>query len=400
MVVVVVVVIVLLIMLFVHSVRLQKTGDVWRATAKELGLPAPNLAFFKPFGVDGTVDGIKFRALELTGEDDSGTSFVAEFRDLRLGLRVSQERTIDVTRVPFIGRVLAGGREDVEVGETGFDDQVRVRGYEADHVAAFLTPTRRQMLMRLLEHFPGVLVTDTEVRWRTRERPNELSSVAAPIRRFVAVALVMQGDDEPLTHAVDALEQGDLGAGLSELEVIEGPLRPEARLLQAEVLASGAGTTEEVGEVLAELDVIVPADPEVAALHDVVEQASPTPAAEPVPALDQELQLDELFGQSTADARAVFDQRYVGRRVRSSGEVRRATRFVNDLDFGAGPGVKAVISIGAVDLGPYGTVEIDAVVAFPSDTELAIGQQVEFTGVPFKLDGFSRNVLLREGTPS
>ena len=71
--------------------------------------------------------------------------------------------------------------------------------------------------------------------------------------------------------------------------------------------------------------------------------------------------------------------------------------YFNDLDFGAGPGRKAVISIGMVDLGPYGTVEIDAVVAFGPDTDLTPGQHIDFTGVPIKLDGFSRNILLEAG---
>lgn len=382
--------------------RVAKTGDLWKLAAADLGLPAPTFSgLFPTLGIEGTVDGYRVEAAEVGGDNDHHVRYRVQYSDLDLGLALrGQGGLISAVKVlPLVSKLLLGG-EEVEVGDTSFDDRFLVIGDDAAAIAEFLTPTRRHSLIRLLDHYPSVRVTDTEITWRFEGKPHDLHDLASPIRRFIGVAEVLVGDDQPLRQAVDRLEAGDLGVGLSELDAIEGPLRTEARLNEAEILVSGAGSPAEVDAVLEELDEVVPRDRELAALHAGVEalREQRTDAAPVEPGADstQVEALTQLFGGSTLAGRAVFDDKFRGRRVEWTGTVERASRYVNDLDFGAGPGTKAVVAIGAVDLGPYGVTEIDAIVQLPDDTELVVGDSVTFRGTPLKLDGFTRNIFVTD----
>jgi len=126
------------------------------------------------------------------------------------------------------------------------------------------------------------------------------------------------------------------------------------------------------------------------------EMSSPTPGRATVPG-DQLTQLTAIFADGPLRSRASFDRDFAGRPVHWTGVVRSAVTFRSDVHFGRVDGVRATIAAGEIDVRGFGNLMIEAVVHFPEDTELAVGEEVSFRGTLLKLDGLTRDIYVADG---
>jgi hypothetical protein len=141
---------------------------------------------------------------------------------------------------------------------------------------------------------------------------------------------------------------------------------------------------------------------QAAAAREAQPVNAPSPdSAWPVTEDDSMAMFDAIFdgNRLSFESEAQFAATYRGRQVQWRGTVKTARPYEEDLDFGDGPGTKAVITVASIQSDLYGNTEVDAVVAFPAEpgAPLARGDTVSFTGTLDKADAMMRNVFVRDG---
>ena len=476
--VVAVVVIMAVVVLGVRVYQVNRQTPIWRQVAADLGLASgPTGSLTKKLGVFGRIDGIGVSIKELSGDDDTDVLFEAEYpvpRGLGLLVRADLDRR---RRDSTFGRLFR--RAPIPLADDHLDATLWVSGDDPQQVAAYLTPSRQHAIASLVRRLPAATVRDDKITMAISGRVDRVDDIAGKMRAMHEVALLMHRATDELDAALHRIDQGDLAEGLAALRATKPPLRRPALRMAAEIMVSGAGTTDDVAEVLDEMELEAIDDHEVTWLREWVLAAaarqaeapddhrvigdprlaggaapddhraigdprlagaaapddhrvigdprlagaeapdpddrvaerppapSPvadTPAGGPPPrpsdvsdATRQAEDLAALFEGDAASGREWFERHLLGGTVTWVGTVRRARSFGNDLDLGAGPGLKVVVRVGEVDLGDYGDGEVDAVVAFPPHTVVSDGAEIRFCAIPVRLDGFTRNIFCTAG---
>ncbi len=67
------------------------------------------------------------------------------------------------------------------------------------------------------------------------------------------------------------------------------------------------------------------------------------------------------------------------------------------LEFGEGPGVRAVVRVYRLGWDLSGGRDVDAVVALPEGAIVPVGAEVEFEGVLVRADSLMRNLFVDDG---
>ncbi|MFN3216188.1 MAG: hypothetical protein ACE367_06810 [Acidimicrobiales bacterium] len=449
--------------------RRSRLQPLWARAAADLGLPPPTGGPLADPSISGRVDGRHLTVRERSGDDKVWIEYeLAILRSLPAGLTISSEHL--GSRIPVLGKLFSGGREQVETGDGAFDEAFIVTGDDSDEVRAFLTDERRTCLVRLAQECPGFELKRGELTYRFNDRSEKIADLARPAHAMVAAARVLSpsgagsashrgraGDGEAAAGQIFPGAEQRLSPPSGRPPGIEPPVTTSSATSTTTAATDAATTTDDVaadaaaappvavspiegrteatssdvpgvvfpvvgpgadpadfddvgpvGETVGPAGLLDPADAtgeadgadaagsEIPGEARALEGAEDPGAA--VTAVDQAPALAAVFGVSAGAGAAVFDERLRGRRVRWSGTVERAGRYANDLDLGAGPGIRAVVDLGSVDTGDYGVARVAAVVAFPLDAAVGDGDPVTFEGTAASLDHFARRVVVTDAT--
>jgi hypothetical protein len=297
------------------------------------------------------------------------------------------------------------GAQKIETGDAGFDSRVVLKGDFPSRVAGFLTPERRRSVLKLLDDFKGVKIDHQNIEWTKSgvaknpaeivEIVNQLSSAATAFSGGAAGSSTVEGGRISLKEAVVPAAAAAVASvfmnpsGAQPLSV-----EPPAALRAREAPAASAPTTQDT-----------PATTTQDAAATTTQREAATPAA-PSPA-GTELAIADVCSQlftrsiTSTEAKKRFEERYKGKRVRWSGNLRRATTYSIDLVFKGGPGTKATFALPVPSTGALGGA-VQAVVqlspAAAAQLKSRVGEEIAFEGRLLSCDTMVRNLNIADAT--
>lgn len=383
-----------------RAVRLQ-----WAAAAQALGVAVESSSFSHP-RLAGTVDGFDV-LVEVKGSGDNArTRYRVTYPPVAPPFELRREGGTQ-----RILRLL--GVEDVQLGDSTFDEAFVVKTDAAAQLTAFLTPARRLSLLRLLAAHRSMAATESALEVTTRKVEGKAATIEGTVRRLAATAkhIVGTATTPTLDEAIASRAAGDLGDSLERVEraIASDPTDLDARMLHADA-ALAAGDVTRFAAAAEALRNTLPADVEAESLRAAAAERIGRGERPPgtTATSDQTLTNDgamamfeEVFGgdRLSFESEREFAATYRGRPVRWSGTVKSTRRYDHDLDFGDGPGTKAVVTVATIESDLYGNTAVDAVVALPAEpgAALARGDVVTFTGTLDRADAMMRNLFVRDG---
>lgn len=125
------------------------------------------------------------------------TTFVLEFHQ-RLPVQMTLQSEGPVTRfTKFFGF------DDIEIGDPAFDEAIYIQSQHYRELERFLTPVRRKAILALVQDGQMIVITRREIhviRLRPISHPEQIT---VPVRRMVALAERLCGDDGNADAAVE-----------------------------------------------------------------------------------------------------------------------------------------------------------------------------------------------------
>ena len=413
--------------------QMDAMNEAWQAAASTLGFDFASGSWGGGPTLTGTFDGAAAEIHSYTKSSGKSstryTRYTVEFPPIGVGLRLSRQSGFG-----SILKVL--GIQDIEIGESTFDEAFLVQAADPQAARAFLTPGVSMVLNRLIAVHPEVVVSDDSLVLDQRATVRDPDTLVSTVRRLASAAEVLGDADE--SNALSKLVEDRLAG------TIPGPHEPQqdtnqsvdSRLFVGEALMA-AGSIGVAGRIFEALGAQLPADVEVAgwsehARHSGTgEPAAPPPGTPPRPpahatsaevpsavsednedpvvaeskqAADQPVDRDalavatDLFGENrlSFETAQLFDETYAGRDVEWTGKVRKATVVDHDRLLGDGPLTKAVIEVASLENDLFGNTVVSAIVALPSRAAdmLPEGRSVGFTGRLVGIDALVRNVYV------
>ena len=311
--------------------------EAWQDAATQLGMRFTPGAMTRSKSIQGQM--YENRVEVDTFKRSSGKSSTTYTRyrtyfpeSLGLGLQLKQQGFMAGVASFF-------GSQDIELGDPQFDPEVVVKGNDPGRVAEFLTPSRRLRILRLFQEFPGCEIKDHLIEWSNKGHEKQADRIVGTVRRLSLAA----------TRLRDGAESG------REQEA-------------AEVVERRISVPEPV-----------PVVPEVQP-----EPIAPAVVAAASDGLDVTTVCEDLFASSVMsfEARRLFDERYMDRSVRWSGELQSVTSYQIDRVFTGTAGSKMVLDLVEVEGAFDRTVQ--AIVRLPQDAveglRSRIGESITFEG--------------------
>jgi len=325
--------------------RRRRREEAWQQVARELGLQFFAGSWTSGPAIAGTVSG-SFISVDTQGaNDDRVTRYT-------IGYPSTGQQDIGLTKqssfhFTLVKRLMA--KNDVEIGDPKFDDRVLIDATDPIEAARYLSPVRRQSVLRLFAHQPfrDPKVTDTSVVVDTLGIESDPANLRATISTLLHTAAIMSAP--------------------TDVEAVEEPLLPQ--------------------------DEVVP-DPDPEPEEDVTRPRADLPIA-----LDHDSVINDLFesGRMGFETDQHFQATYEGATICWTGKVDRSRTYRNDSDF-EGTGIKATLVVGAVEQSTLRSRMAKAVVQFPEDTVIERGQELTFDGTLVRADRFTRRVFIANGT--
>ncbi len=424
-----------------------KANTAWDDAARGLNLTRSPGSAFSSGQIAGTIDGVRIDVdTETRGSGNNRKMFTIYSAILPVA-----GPNIDIRRegnARFFQKLFGG--EDLTVGDSLFDDAVRIDGANPANVRNYLTPARRIAVLSLFELFPNARLTGGHLKFESSGREGNAARLESNVRRLANMALIIS-QPQAVDHALQLEAQGDLAAGADALAAANRD-QPNVytQLLEAEARVA-LGERREAATILREVEQTLPEDPEVAGWRRVAEQpleqlpvsapppmpvqpqvveptplpdsepaplpdpasvpTTPAPTSEPVvaptpsvvtPAADLSAPaiIADLFvsNRMSYAVEEHFAATYRGRTVRWSGTVTKLGDSHLDRDFGGKPGRKAVVLVGHLGDGQLVSDEIDAIVQLPADADVSRDDQIEFTGTLLRVDRFMRNIYIADAS--
>lgn len=352
--------------------RTRERDENWREVAREF-----NLQFFAGSwnsgpAIAGTFNGF-FISVDTQGtNEDRVTRYTVRYPGSGgEGVGLTKQSPIHFSFVKLLT-----GKNDIEIGDREFDAKVLIDARDPVAAARYLSPMRRQAVMRVLYHQPfrSPRITDTSIVVDTLG----IESEATNLRDTVSVLL-------EAARTMSAPTDVDLAVGAAE--TIEAPSPPQDKVVQEPATPEDRVAPEPHPEPHPE--------PQLSPATDTPPQAVPRPAR---PTLDQHSVITDLFesGRMGFETDEHFAATYAGTQVRWSGEVDTVRELRNDSDFD-GTGIKATLLVGSQDGSEMRSRIAKAVVQLPEGTEIERGQHVEFTGTLVRSDRFTRQLYVADG---
>jgi len=374
-----------------HSRRVR---EAWASAAAELGLQFDPGSLTRRKSMNGVINGNRVEVETFVRNSGSKSSHsVTRYRvhypkQLASGLQIKPRGLLSDAAAFF-------GAQNIATGDAGFDSRVVVKGDFPSRVSGFLTPERRRQVLRILDDFKGVKIDHQNLEWTKSGVAKTPGEIVGIVNELASAATALSGDAPavekvavPLaTAAATSVLMGRLG---------ERPISVEAP----------AAITPEPAPTAALLPSDAPPSlAEAAAAPASAQAAASTPPA--TSAANTELAVADVCAQlftrsiTSTEARKRFDEHYKGRRVRWSGNLRRAATYSIDLVFKGGPGTKATFALPVSSQGALGG-SVQAVVQLsPTAAEQLkrrIGEEITFEGRLLSFDSMVRNFNIADAT--
>ena len=369
-----------------HSRRVR---EAWSSAASQLGLEFDPGSLTRRKSLNGLINGNRVEVETFTRNSGSKSSHsVTRYRvrypqQLASGLQI-KPRGLLSNAAAFLGA------QNIETGDAGFDSRVVVKGDFPSRVAGFLTPARRREVLRILDDFKGVKIDHQNIEWTKSGVTRNPAEIVEIVRELSAAATALSGDSTggtPVAKAAVPLAAAAVASVFmnpSDAKPIS--VEPPARLRGREVPAQAATLREPLA---------APAASE-----------TPTSLAEATDA-GAELAVAEICSQlftrsiTSTEAKKLFEERYKGRRVRWSGNLRRAATYSIDLVFKGGPGTKATFALPVASQGALGGTVQAVVQLSPAAAEQLkkrVGDEIAFEGKLLSFDSMVRNFNIADAT--
>ena len=209
----------------------MRTLETWSMTADSLGLRFNNGGWALPSKIFGEVNNNKVTVKTATRGSGKNSHTVTEYN---IDYAMPVEFKFKLTKQHLLhsfGKMF--GMQDIEVGDSSFDDSVVVQGSDAARIKDFLTAPRRKHIKKILELYKEVAITNHGIEVVTRGMESSLQKLKSTIETLCAMAAAVQpsrGKEHPVEQAKKARENGDISraveiianaTGLSEDEMLE-----------------------------------------------------------------------------------------------------------------------------------------------------------------------------------
>lgn len=342
--------------------RRRRREEAWHQVAGELNLQFFAGSWTNGPAIAGTVRGFSISVDTQGANEDRVTRYTVGYPSTgQQGIGLTKQSSFHFT---LIKRLMA--KNDVEIGDPDFDDRVLIDATDPVEAARYLSPVRRQAVLRLFAHQPfrDQKVTDTSVIVDTLGIESVPENLRATISALLDTAAIMSAPTD-VDLAVETVET---------VETVEEPLPPQDRV---------------VPDPEPEPDEPEPNRPEDDATR-------PEPDLSRV--LDHGSVINDLFesGRMGFETDEHFQATYAGIPIRWTGTVDTIRDYRHDADFN-GTGIKATLLVGAVGQSSLGSRMAKAVVQLPEGTPLERGQELTFEGVLVRADRFTRRVFIANG---
>jgi hypothetical protein len=424
---------------FTAKKQLDVMNSAWRLASERLGFALEPGSWRQGPTMTGTLDGFPAEIRSYTKSSGNSSSrytrYTVQFPPIGVGLRLSRQSGIG-----YFLKVL--GTQDIEIGESPFDETFIVQAADPRAARAILTRGTTMVLNRLIAVHPELVVHDDRLVLDQRKTVRDPDTLISTLRRLASAAVVLAdaGESDTLSDHVEQRLGGSIPMDYEPDATMDQSI--DAQLSVGETLMA-AGSFGVAGRIFEALGAQLPADIEVAGWSDYARrsaEASPTtqhPSVPPPPpaAPPQQVETDEtgapkprelpdpgseavgleksngidhdalavaaaLFGESrlSFETARLFDETYAGRSVEWTGKLRKATVVERDRLLGDGPLTKAVIEVASLENDLFGNTVVSAVVAFPPPTadDLLAGSTVTFAGTLVGIDALVRNVYVSD----
>ena len=352
----------------------QRVTEAWAAAASRLGLEFDPGSLTRRKSLHGFINGNRVEVETFTRNSGSKSSHaVTRYRvhypeQLAAGLEIKPRGLLSNAAAFF-------GAQNIETGDADFDSRVVVKGDFPSRVAGFLTPGRRSQVIRLLDEFKGVRIDHQNLEWSKAGVAKNPAEIVEIVQQLSSAATALAGSP----------------AGGTPVKAVVAPLAAAA---VASIFIDPAGAKP--------IPVEAPADLRAGEVPVEVATAVEPPAG-------AELALAEICSQlftrsiTSTEAKKRFEERYKGRRVRWSGNLRRAATYSIDLVFKGGPGTKATFALPVPTEGALGGAVQAVVQLSPAAAEQLkkrVGEEITFEGRLLSFDGMVRNFNIADATLS
>lgn len=339
----------------------------WARAAKELSLTLGS-GGKRRLSMTGSEGKLDLLVEVRKGNDSTVTHYEVTLPPSKTGLKLAREGSWH----SFM-KVLGG--QDIEVGDTTFDERFVIKANSAEAARRYLTPHRIGALNKLYDQHSGFGLSNDVLGLDVNGVTTDGDEIVTTLKNLLAAARLLQPDDE-----------GDAATAASMVpETIIDPDSTRDQALQKvyETLDSHAAD-EAIDDVVAE-----------PAVEELV-----VPAAPLVTAGDALRVAEALFGdnQLSFEVDRLFAAEYVGRTVDWSGTSKGAAgvRASSVLDDESDAILQVVI--GAIEDELVGSSTVEAAVALADGTTLPDrGTPVHFTGRLHAVDGLTKTLFVADG---
>ncbi|MDX1689404.1 MAG: hypothetical protein R3290_00135 [Acidimicrobiia bacterium] len=316
----------------------DRANDAWEEAADRLGLRAVPAGLASFHEMTGDIAGLAIDVHQERHDDTTVTVFTASFGEAGLPFRLRAESGWTRLASWF-------GVRDVAVGDAVFDEMVRVKADDPDHLAVHLDADRRAAAVAFLGAWDAATIRDGVVEVRRGVTVDDADEIVAIVEDLVAVGRVF--DPGRSRHVVSS------GAGEGDADIVASPM----------------------AAVLGRLD----------------RPALPPPPGHAVAADDLLASVFEHDG-GVLGALEVFADRFAGGRLTFRGQVLRSERP------GSSRSGTVVVRFAILRDGRYGGRAVEAHLSVGHADRPPSGVEVEASGVLHQVDPVLRRVYLAEGT--
>ena len=174
--------------------RSKKINQAWESAAKTLGLQYSPSAMLKSRNISGDLHGFHVLIDIYTSGSGDHSQTYTRFRvtnptPLNLGLRLTREGMLTSVAKFF-------GSQDIQVGDSAFDDSLHIKGNDESSIREFLKPSRRMRIQRFLRSHSDATIQDDSIHWKHRGTISNSGLLVNRTRAMLRLAWHLTGDRE------------------------------------------------------------------------------------------------------------------------------------------------------------------------------------------------------------
>ena len=302
------------------------------------------------------------------------------------------------------------GMQDVELGDSSFDDNVLVHGKNPAAIARFLTAPRRKHIKKAILLFPEVTITDKSITVVIRGRDRDSKTIVSRVHYLYSLsnAIVKEYDkDHPINKVKIARKRGEVKQAIEIIQASafeDADEKLEAKEQKAELLYI-ADKKEKAAEIFDELAKEMPDDISAHKWRDFSEKTEELPVEEVCGdnMLTAETVSKELFDAgltSTFDITGMFEKTFKDKKIKWTGIVENAAKFNYDYIFKNKKGVKLTVNIYELE-SAFGSPKVHTIVHFPAELYETLknmkNKKITFSGRMTDVDALMHNLYISEG---